>query len=96
MCPFLTDAFSNVYGTMSVSVLTSPMEICHLVNILTGRSVAWMCPYSLINLTLKAKKCIFIYENWLIVAIIYHSSQVANRRGVLVSGVGEGRGSGLN
>ena len=28
---------------------------------------------------------IFIYENWLIVAIIYHSSQVGNTRGVLVS-----------
>ena len=39
-------------------------------NFLAGRSVAWIYPYSLINLTLKAKKCIFIYENWLIVTII--------------------------
>ena len=42
-------------------------------------------------LTLKAKKCIFIYENWLIVAIIYHNSPVWIRKGVLVNGVrGEG------
>ena len=40
---------------------------------------------------LKRKKCIFIYENWLIVAIIYHSSQVGNRTGVHVSR-GKGRG----
>ena len=28
----------------------------------------------------------FIYKNWLIAAIIYHSSQVGNRREVLKSG----------
>ena len=50
--------------------------------------MAWIYPYSLINLTLKAKKCIFIYENWLIVTIIYHSSQIGNRSGILVK---EGR-----
>ena len=37
-------------------------------------------------LTLKAKKCIFIYENWLIVTIIYHNSQVGNRSRLFVSG----------
>ena len=35
------------------------------------------------------KKRIFIYENWLIVAIIYHSSSVGNTRGALIS-CGEG------
>ena len=70
---------------MSVPMLTSPLEVCYLklVNFLAGRFVAWIYPYSLINLTLKAKKCIFKYENWLIVAIIYHSSQAGNRRGFL-------------
>ena len=42
---------------------------------MAGRSVAWLYPYSLINckskkVKAKAKKCIVIYENWLIVAII--------------------------
>ena len=38
---------------------------------------------------LLSKKRIFIYENWLIVAIIYHSSSVGNTRGALIS-CGEG------
>ena len=77
---------------MTVSMLTSPLEICHLkfVNFLAGRSMAWIYSYSF--LTLKAKKYIFIYENWLIVAIIYHNSQVGNRKGLFVSG---GRGDGI-
>ena len=42
---------------MRVSMLTSPLETFHLklVNFLGGRSVAWIYPYSLVNLTLKAK-----------------------------------------
>ena len=46
ICPFLTDAFLNVCGTMSVPMLTSPLQICHLklVNFLAGRSVAWIYP----------------------------------------------------
>ena len=56
LCPF-----SNVCDTM----LTSPLEIHHLklFNFLADRSVALIYPYSLINLTLMAKKCIFTYEN---------------------------------
>ena len=67
-------------------MLTSPLEIHHLklFNFLAGKYVALIYPYSLINLTLMAKKCIFIYENWLVVTIIYQSSQVGNRSGVLV------------
>ena len=35
---------------------------------------------------------IFIYENWLIVAVIYHSSEVGDRREVLLN---KGRGEGI-
>ena len=38
---------------------------------------------------LKSKKNVYLYmKNWLIVTIIYHSSQVGNRSGILVK---EGR-----
>ena len=47
----------------------------------------------LINLAFKAKKYIFIYENWLIVTIVYNSSQVGNRMVVLVI---EGRVEGFD
>ena len=75
---------------MSVPKLTLPLEICHLKLGLTFRLAdLWMgisLQFDKFNPKSK-KKCIFIYENWLIVAFIYHSSQVRNRRGVLISAV---------
>ena len=55
ICPFLTDAFLNVCGTMIVLMLVLPLEIYHLklINGLAGRSVSWIYPYRLIYSYLK-------------------------------------------
>ena len=54
-----TDDFTNVCGTMSVPMLTSFLEIGF--NVLADTSMAWIYPYSLANLTLKAKKNVYSY-----------------------------------
>ena len=56
---------------MDVPTLTSPSEICHnKIDSLFGWQISGM------DISLQFH--VFIYENWLIVAIIYHSNQDGN------------------
>ena len=55
---------------MSVPMLTLPLETFHSIglNFLPGKSVAWICPYSLINLIRKTKKNVCSYmKSWKLV-----------------------------